>query len=62
MPSHSFPFYNQKFVGVNFQMFAVNAILVNVEAMVEADKSVLAAVGMVVSVAPTGMIILRCVL
>ena len=40
MPSHSFPFYNQKFVGVNFQMFAVNAILVNVEAMVEADKSV----------------------
>jgi len=42
------------FVGVNFQMFAVNAILVNVEAVVEAGKSVLAAVGMVVSVAPTG--------
>ena len=47
---------------VNFQMFAVNAILVNVEAAVEVDKSVPAAVGMVLSVAPTGMIILQCVL
>ena len=62
MPSYSLPSYHQKFVEVNFQMFAVNAILVNVEAAVEVDKSVLAAVGMVLSVAPTGMIILQCVL
>ena len=41
---------------VNFPTSVVTVILVNVEVVVEADKSVLAAVGMGAKIAPTGML------
>ena len=43
-------------MGVNFPTSVVNVILVSVEVVVEADKSVLAVVGMGAKIAPTGML------